>query len=347
MQNKEFQKANTLSILSANCLNQRSSFSSCHICETVCPQQSLSFSDGTWTAINCSLCGVCAMVCPTQVFQIDMPALLNQPQQDLILCCSQNASVPSEALRLNCIQQLNPLAIIHLLYRHNTLTLYLPIEQCKQCTHQWYVQGLLQQLNTYQLPSDKLKIIIQETPVSESANQRRELLRDLFHRTEEKSKKALTTVVEKISTDFTSQELVQKEPAVFPARLPLYALYIKKEIPLPAEHQLPFRKLHCTSCTFCGACMHICPTQAISINTEDTIKELHFRPELCINCNLCQIICIQHGLEWDDYLTTEQFIQSPISLAHSKEQICNLCEHEFYQWPPSKEDRSPICSFCK
>lgn len=344
---KQFQKASTLSIFSTNCLNHHSPLAGCHICATVCPQNTLSFHNGTWTATNCSLCGICVMVCPTQVFQIDFPNLINQPAQNLILCCNQNASAPTEALRINCLQQLNPLAIIHLLYRHTSVTIYLPMEYCKQCTHQWYAQGLIQQLSAYQLPPEKLKIITQEFPAPTEENQRRELFRDLFHRTEDKSKQILIHAAETIHAEFASQEIAQKEPAIFPSRLPLYALYLKNELPVTATQELPFRQLNCTACTFCGACMHICPTNAIDIKKTEDKKQLLFHPELCINCNLCKEICMQHGLEWEDYFTAEHFTQSPIPLAHSSEHICSLCDHEFYQWPSIEDDEFAVCSFCR
>lgn len=344
---KHFKKTTTLSIFSSNCLNLHSPLADCHICSTVCPQNALSFHDGNWSATNCSLCGICAMVCPTQVFQIDLPQLINHPTQNLTLCCSQNTSAPTEALRINCIQQLNPLAIIHLLYRHPSITIYLSIEQCHQCTHQWYAQGLVQQLSAYQLPPEKLTIITQEAPVQAEGNHRRDLFRDLFHRTEDKSKQILVQAVETIGTGFISQEVVQKEPTIFPSRLPLYALYIKNELPMSDEKELPFRQLNCTACTFCGACVHICPTQALEIKTIDDQKQLLFHPELCINCNLCKTICMQHGLEWEDYFTVEQFMQSPIQLAYSPEHCCSICSHEFYQWPSIQNDETPICVFCR
>ena len=342
----KIQKANALSILSANCLNLQSSLAECQICQTVCPHNALSFHNEKWEAVNCTLCGVCVMVCPTQVFQIDLPRLIHLPAQELILTCTQNPTVPVEALRINCLQQLTPLSIMHLLYRHPSITIYLPMERCEQCAHQWYAKGFLQQLSNYQIPADKLQMITEYQP-STAEPGRRELFRDLLHQTENSTKKVITHAVEKITAEFSSQEITQKEPTVFPSRLPLYALYLKKQISAASNQTLPFRQMQCTSCTFCSACMHICPTKAIEITQEGEEKHLQFHPELCINCNLCQKICMQHGLEWDDFMTAEQFMHSPITLAHSKEQICSRCEHEFYQWPAANNDKEPVCAFCR
>lgn len=340
-------KANTLSILSANCLNMRTPLADCHICETVCPQNALSFHDEKWNAVNCTLCGVCAMVCPTQVFQIDMPYLLQQSTETLTFTCAQNPAVPTDALRINCLQQLNPLHVMHLLYRYTSVTIYLPAAQCKQCTHQWYAQGFLQQISSYQIAPEKLQIITTEYTPTETENDRRELFRNLFHHTEDSAKKVVSQTIKKISAEFSSQEIEQTIPTVFPSRLPLYALYVKKQLSPASEAELPFRILQCTNCTFCGACTHICPTQAIIIENTEKHKHLLFHPELCINCNLCKEICMQRGLNWGDFLTVEQFVQSPIPLANSIEYICSKCEHTFYQWPTLQANEASVCIFCK
>ena len=346
MPQTNFQKARQLSISSANCLNQISPMAQCSICQQICPEHALSMQENQWTAVNCSLCGLCAMVCPTQVFQIDQYRLLQYDKnQPLSLCCTQNSTAPAQALRINCLQQFSPLMILYLLYHHPQITIYLAPEQCQQCRHHWYAQGFVQQLEQYQIPVDKLQIITHTPEPEPSAeNQRRELFRDIFHRTEEHSKKAVTEAIEKISATFMSTETSSEQTEVFPARLPLYALYVKKQLPVQNESQLPFRLLECTTCNFCSACTHICPTQALTMQETDQEKQLLFQPELCINCNLCQSVCMPHGLQWNDFITRQQFLQTPFLLALSPEKICSQCEHEFYQWPASEKS---VCRFCQ
>ncbi len=351
MSNSEFQKSNQLSIYSGNCLRNISPMTQCNTCEQICPEHALSFGNDKWTAINCSLCGLCAAICPTQVFQIDQHRIIQHAkQQPVSLCCTQNTMAPANALRVNCLQQFSPLSLIYLLYHHPQLTIYLSPEQCQSCRHNWYSQGLTQQLAQYQLPEDKLQIVIQK-PEQQTAptNQRRDLFRDLFHRTEAQSKKAMIQAVEQLTSTFTSSEAETEQTEIFPVRLPLYALYVKNQLPVHHNAELPFRQLECTSCNFCSACTHVCPTQALTLQQteqedgEISGKQLLFQPELCINCNLCQNICMQHGLQWEDFLTQQQFLQTPFTLAHSAEKICTECEHPFFQWPESDES---ICSFC-
>ncbi len=344
-----FQKSNQLSIFSGNCLRSISPMTPCNTCEQLCPEQALSFENDRCTAVNCSLCGLCAAICPTQVFQIDQHRVIqHQKNEPISLCCTQNQTAPANALRVNCLQQFSPLSLIYLLYHHPKLTIYLAPEQCQACRHNWYAQGLQQQLAQYQIPEETLQLVIQKTDIQQpaAANQRRDLFRDLFHRTEVQSKKAMARTVEQLTASFTSSEAEIEQTEIFPVRLPLYALYVKNLLPVHSDAELPFRQLECTSCNFCSACTHVCPTQALTLlnNEEEHKKQLQFQPELCINCGLCQNICMQHGLQWDDFLTQQQFLQTPQKIAHSAEKICAECDHPFYQWPETDDF---ICNFCK
>ncbi len=342
-----FQKSKQLSICSANCLRRLSPMAQCNSCEELCPAQALSFTDGQWHAANCSLCGLCTMICPTQVFQIDGIRLAQyKKNQPLQLCCAQNHGAPADALRLNCLQQLHPLMLCYLLYQHPQITIYLVPEQCQQCTHHWYAQGLPQQMQPYQIPKEKLQFLIQQ-PEAQSRTvetPRRSLFRQLFHQTETQTKKLVADHLEPWTAAFSSVETASGQAEVFPVRLPLYALYLKKQLPLHGETELPFHQLECISCSFCTACTSVCPTKALTIQETQTEKELLFQPELCVNCNLCQSVCMQHGLQWGDFMTQQQFLHTPHLLAHSKEKICTACEHGFYQWPDTQET---ICRFCR
>ena len=161
MSQTEFQKAGALSIFSGSCLRSLSPLASCSRCETLCPEQALSFRDDTWQAVNCSLCGLCAMVCPTQVFQIDQHRVIQHKKGEAVsLCCSQNTQAPADALRVNCLQQFSPLSLIYLLYHHPSLTVYVSPDACSACRHGWYARGLIQQLEIYMVSAYFMVILV-------------------------------------------------------------------------------------------------------------------------------------------------------------------------------------------
>jgi ferredoxin len=48
-------------------------------------------------------------------------------------------------------------------------------------------------------------------------------------------------------------------------------------------------------CTHCGACITICPTQALAMNLET--REVTFDYEKCIACELCVPVCPPRAME--------------------------------------------------
>ncbi len=340
MQQDAPQKANSdrrLFIRSANCLRRLSPRTHCDLCEKLCPAQALRWQDEHWTAASCTLCGQCAAVCPTQVFQIDLPRLLARAPAPLSICCRENRQAPPEALRLNCLRQFSPEALLFLLYRHGRLTLYLTPAQCWQCPEGWYAQGLAQQLARFGIPEDRLIVRLQAPPADADAVRAEET---------RAAAPAAAAAVDVHGASF------------FPARLPLRALYLSGARTASKEQALPWRMLGCSACSFCGACSRLCPTGALSFR--DTgggraaecgdgakpapVRQLLFQPELCLGCDLCREVCLPRGLAWQDFLTPAQFLQSPAVLAESAEAICSVCGHPFYRYPPDADGR---CRFCR
>lgn len=340
-----FQKAAVLSVFPANCMNRISPLSHCDTCLQICPQQAIAFSDDTITADSCTLCGLCAMVCPTQVFRIDHPSLTAQPKGTPIkLCCHQHPDAPADACHLNCLQQLTPLFLIQLIYQYSNVTLYLHEETCRACSVQWTPESLTQQLDSYELPAERFSIQFSSAAAQTDTGSRRNLFRNLFQSTDTHSRKLAAQAVSSIASAVSFISKNQPQAEVFPVRLPLYALYVKKGLTPPEKHPLPFRALQCTACNFCGACTRLCPTDALSFDSQNGEQRLLFHSELCINCNLCTQLCMQKGLQWDDFMTGSAFMQTPLTLAHSPEQTCTQCQHTFYRWPP---DEDSVCIFCK
>lgn len=47
-------------------------------------------------------------------------------------------------------------------------------------------------------------------------------------------------------------------------------------------------------CTGCSACSNVCPTQALSINSEN--GKLNFEPYKCVSCDRCSPVCPQSAI---------------------------------------------------
>ena len=50
------------------------------------------------------------------------------------------------------------------------------------------------------------------------------------------------------------------------------------------------------ACVNCGACVSLCPTEALSLNED---FDLIFSEELCIGCNLCLDSCPRYAIKED------------------------------------------------
>ena len=48
-------------------------------------------------------------------------------------------------------------------------------------------------------------------------------------------------------------------------------------------------------CSSCGACVSICPTEALSV--ERSTMEVLFQDDLCVACELCVKVCPLHAME--------------------------------------------------
>ena len=50
-----------------------------------------------------------------------------------------------------------------------------------------------------------------------------------------------------------------------------------------------------TRCTHCGACVNVCPTEALTVNMET--REVEFNSNRCIACELCVPACPFRAME--------------------------------------------------
>lgn len=345
-----FQKAPSLTIHTQNCSKVSSPLSQCEICVQACPEKTLLFHNEQWQAAQCLSCGLCAALCPNQVFQLDAPALRNlvQAKQILQLTCTRSKQVPAEALQINCLQQLSPLLLFELLSYGADLTIYYCPEACADCEMQWYPQGLEIQLKQYHLPLERLHLAAME-PAKASNMQtqdRRSFLKELTSTTRHTSTQLLMHSLDRFLSPFEALE--EEKQALLPdvpsSRMPLVKLYQEKPFLVDTAKTLPFRRLQCDDCNFCGACARLCPTKALQMEFTTKEQSLVYDPKRCNQCNLCQDICFKHQLSWQAHLTIAEFLSPDLQiLAHSEEKTCAHCGHSYYQYP---DGGHALCSFC-
>lgn len=75
------------------------------------------------------------------------------------------------------------------------------------------------------------------------------------------------------------------------------------------------------SCSLCGFCAQICPTQALQIYEINNFTELGFQSKLCVYCNKCEEICPEEVLACaGDKISSDvqTLVQSPLA-------VCPAC----------------------
>lgn len=86
------------------------------------------------------------------------------------------------------------------------------------------------------------------------------------------------------------------------------------------EEKNGFQKNICTGCIHCGACITVCPEQAIC--REEVFGVVWLNPELCKGCGACQKVCPVDAISFD---------------AQGKAQKCDGCLDRL------GEGREPAC----
>ena len=83
---------------------------------------------------------------------------------------------------------------------------------------------------------------------------------------------------------------------------------LKESYPLKPGTFLPLLSIKASCCTFCGHCVRICPTKALTVIRKDK-RLLVWTPTKCENCNFCIEACPKHYLDFNLPLRTSILLE--------------------------------------
>lgn len=93
---------------------------------------------------------------------------------------------------------------------------------------------------------------------------------------------------------------------------------------------LPFAEIAILgSCDLCGACTHICPTGALTLNDDNKNTSITFEFPKCIGCELCAKICDREYVTIKDEVNLGSLKREPITLQELPNIKCSNCEMSF------------------
>lgn len=349
------------------CLHTRDRFSSCSACYQICPVDAITpGKPPTLETKKCQSCLACLTVCPVGAYSADdeVSSLLNFVSRTdgkwIELVCQHHTNPlvgehsDSIAICLNgCIAGLGA-SIYLLLIVSNIEKIEVRLDSCAECA--WgslsgYIQAQVQFARKLLAAWGKEEAVSwttqlyhpQPRPLWEVRNpplSRRDLFRMAV-------RQGQLTLARALSNEPTSGKL---QPGRERQRMVVAFKYLLAE-ELSSNVVLEdtgFAFLEVSdACTACQACARICPTSALSFETndEETYFRLYINPSACIGCEACMHVCGAQAMHIEHSPTIKQIldVQKPIILQEGELIRCERCNAPF----ASREGAHlcPVCEF--
>lgn len=302
------------------CASGKSELIGCNLCVIACPNQAI-VREGEkihFEELLCSGCGVCSAVCPISIPKLigssiseRIKILLDNELKSkiLLIACEEKKEKLMEIGRakekypavLPLFCKLGEISEVDLLYAMIYGADGIAIYACKECLEKAERSKSLEMaklfLKAFGL-EDRIKIIADEE------------LKDLsFTPIKHKKIEIKGNKREKLV------ELMQS----------FSELYSMKK--LRVEGDYPFAELTVSdACTFCDACLSMCPTEALRKEGE----KLLFTYAKCMACGLCQKACPEKAIELKKVLDIEKLSKEEAITLYEAELVkCKKCGKPF------------------
>ncbi|MFQ5990009.1 MAG: 4Fe-4S dicluster domain-containing protein [Candidatus Methylomirabilales bacterium] len=78
-------------------------------------------------------------------------------------------------------------------------------------------------------------------------------------------------------------------------------------------------------CTTCEACVHVCPTGALTMESDEDMRELTFDAGLCIGCEACVPVCPERVVRVEKVTDLSRLARGKLTLHRGSETRCQAC----------------------
>lgn len=340
------------------CVRYRYSYSKCSRCADACPHEAIRLFDAgvELLADRCQSCALCAAVCPTEALtekSVSAEYLLEVvgDAKQLTIACALSG-VEGEAV-VPCLGALHPVVLADMSRRGITLQLA-GTGHCAECAHAAQGPGLISlHLAAQEVlcgvveKQQRAPLVLQSSGTTESDKKRNAhdaSRRGLFRRFVGRSVDVLSG---KSEAPPAPLKAIRAAPPFRPERkVVLNALYaaegeeairIARHPALPAED---FRVER--GCTYCEACVRVCPTGALQLLENNAGWRLVFLNDRCVACDVCAEVCQPKVLRQCDGEEVIVNKQKGRMLVGVPKQRCVSCDRMFVT--ENGADVCPICS---
>ncbi len=340
---------NKLRLIEGSCIRYYSKFSSCKLCENICPTRAIEckVSKVEIYQDDCISCGACVGICPNEALE-----LTNFNVIDFFFdFLKSDADVISCKTDFVCLSGLNVEYLIALGLVKKALIL--DIGYCSECNikESCFPQidkniaeanRVLKSLGFREIKVENLKAKRDKQP------SRREFFNIFSVKNIARRKRNFEESLEEsgqIDSEVTKKIREKKLPnkrkilltilnKIDKSKIQNYELFSADEISFTSSKYID------DSCDNCSICYRLCPTSALS--SDSKFSKIYFDDLMCIKCKLCHDVCEKGSIDLVNFDTREFFESTQKELIGFNIIRCNECGIFF-----TYKGGEKICQRCK
>ncbi len=338
------------------CVRYRYTYSECSRCADACPHEAIRLFDAGVEVLaeQCKHCGLCAVACQTEALnQVGVSAdhLLKMAGEAVWMTIACAPSELAGTVVVPCLGAVHPVVLAEL-SRQDISVDMAGAEHCAACAHAGKGPDMIRSnLAAHELLCNAgapalYAAVTLRTGESEASVKQEKLdaaRRSLFHRI---VGHGVDVVSGKFETAPAPLKAIRAAAPFLPERKVIlngmYAAAGEDAISVARHDAIPAEDWQVApGCTYCEACVRVCPTGALQLLENNTAWRLAVLNDRCVACDVCAEVCQPKVLRQVD---AERIIinkQKGRLLAAVAKKRCARCDRVF-----ANVNGSEICPIC-